>query len=110
MTSTKSAEKGSQFEARTFNELQLMNLCVTRTRVSCGDNGVDIFGPYRGHILLVQCKNYTAKIGKDDIRAFEGVLSRGDSEEIRGRRKRRYVGAVVSKIGRQGEGDKKLIR
>ena len=42
-----------------------------------GDNGIDIFGPYKEHILIVQCKAYTTmNIGKDDIRAFEGALSR----------------------------------
>jgi len=44
-------------------------------RISCGDNGVDIFGPYKEHTLLVQCKAYTRRnIGRDDIRAFEGAL------------------------------------
>ena len=41
------------------------------------DNGVDIFGPYKEHILIVQCKAYTSlNVGKDDIRAFEGSLLR----------------------------------
>ena len=46
-------------------------------RISCGDNGIDIFGPYKEHILIVQYKAYTTtNVGKDEIRAFEGALLR----------------------------------
>jgi len=44
-------------------------------RLSCGDNGIDIFGPYKGHTLIVQCKAfYTKNVGVEEIRAFEGAL------------------------------------
>ncbi|CAG8843612.1 25229_t:CDS:1, partial [Racocetra persica] len=39
--------------------------------------GIDIFGNFKGYLILVQCKNYTdAKVSVDDIRKFEGVISR----------------------------------
>ena len=40
------------------------------------DNGIDIFGFYKGHVLIVQCKDYTGSVGKCEIRGFEGALSR----------------------------------
>ena len=46
-------------------------------RLTGGDGGVDIIGNYKGHWVLVQCKDYTAtKISVDKICAFEGVMSR----------------------------------
>ncbi|CAG8803085.1 10140_t:CDS:1, partial [Dentiscutata erythropus] len=41
------------------------------------DGGIDIFGNFKGYLILVQCKNYSdAKVSVDDIRKFEGVMSR----------------------------------
>ncbi|CAB4441513.1 unnamed protein product [Rhizophagus irregularis] len=70
-------ENSSQFESCVYNKLKSMKLCVSRTtRDSCGDNGIDIFGPFKEHTLLVQCKNYTtAKVGINEIREFEGANS-----------------------------------
>ncbi|CAG8628886.1 12147_t:CDS:2, partial [Acaulospora morrowiae] len=49
-----------------------------------GNNSIDIFGIYKKHALLVQCKKSTAKVGKSDIRIFEGVLSRYNKNETLG--------------------------
>ncbi|CAG8494235.1 2812_t:CDS:2 [Rhizophagus irregularis] len=71
-----SVENSSQFESCVYNKLKSMKLCVSRTRGSYGDNGIDIFAPLKEHILLVQCKNYTtAKVGINEIREFEGANS-----------------------------------
>jgi len=46
-------------------------------RLTGGDGGIDIFGNYKGYLVLVQCKNYTtASVGVGIIRAFEGVMSK----------------------------------
>ncbi|UZO16583.1 uncharacterized protein OCT59_007968 [Rhizophagus irregularis] len=50
-----SVENSSQFESCVYNKLKSMKLCVSRTRGSYGDNGIDIFAPLKEHILLVQC-------------------------------------------------------
>ncbi|CAG8847498.1 2948_t:CDS:2, partial [Gigaspora margarita] len=42
-----------------------------------GDGGIDIFGNYKGYLILVQYKCYTtAKVCVDEIRAFERMMSR----------------------------------
>ncbi|PKY44545.1 hypothetical protein RhiirA4_458887 [Rhizophagus irregularis] len=70
----------SQFESYVYNKLKSTKLCVSRTRGSCGDNGIDIFGPFKEHTLLVQCKNYTIiKVGINEIQEFEGALIRMDT-------------------------------
>ncbi|CAB4382556.1 unnamed protein product [Rhizophagus irregularis] len=64
-----SVERGSQFESCIYNKLKSMKLCVSHTRGSCGDNGIDIFGPFKEHTLLVQCKNYTtAKVKSENLK------------------------------------------
>ncbi|CAG8843215.1 3294_t:CDS:2, partial [Gigaspora margarita] len=48
-----------------------------------GDGGIDIFGNFEGYLILVQCKNYTdAKVSVDDIRKFEGVMSRAETSKF----------------------------
>ncbi|CAG8535829.1 45561_t:CDS:2 [Gigaspora margarita] len=38
---------------------------------------IDIFENFEGYLILIQCKNYTdTKISIDEIRAFEGMMSR----------------------------------
>ncbi|RIB11488.1 hypothetical protein C2G38_2250131 [Gigaspora rosea] len=42
-----------------------------------GNGEIDIIANFEGCLILVQCKNYTdAKVNADDIRKFEGVISR----------------------------------
>ena len=53
-------------------------------RMSVGDGGIDIFGIYENRILLIQCKNYNAKVKVGEINKFEGVLSRFPKEIIFG--------------------------
>jgi len=52
--------------------------------MSVGDDGIDIFGIYENRILLIQCKNYNAKVKVEEINKFEGVLSRFPKEIIFG--------------------------
>ncbi|CAG8626764.1 17690_t:CDS:2, partial [Gigaspora margarita] len=56
-----------------------MKIDCQRVRLSgfgC-DGGIDIFGNHEEYLILVQYKNYTtAKISVNEIRAFEGMMSR----------------------------------
>ncbi|CAG8721810.1 8070_t:CDS:2, partial [Ambispora leptoticha] len=41
-----------------------------------GDNGIDVFGPYKKYILVFQCKNYTSdRIGRRYVAELIGVLN-----------------------------------
>ncbi|RIB29409.1 hypothetical protein C2G38_2056824 [Gigaspora rosea] len=74
-----SKSKGNELEFIAFRILKSTKIDCQRVRLSGpdGDGGIDIFGNFEGYLILVQCKNYTdAKVSVDDIRKFEGVMSR----------------------------------
>ncbi|CAG8611400.1 98_t:CDS:2 [Racocetra persica] len=72
-----SKSKGNKLEFIAFRILKTLRLIVKELLDPDGDGGIDIFRNFEGYLILVQCKNYTdAKVGVDDIRKFEGMMSR----------------------------------
>ncbi|CAG8656587.1 1831_t:CDS:2, partial [Racocetra persica] len=80
-----SISKGNELEFISFGIFKTMKFDCARVRLSgpYGDGGIDIFGNFKRYLILVQCKNYTdAKVSVDNIRKFEGVISRYPNRTI----------------------------
>ncbi|CAG8440275.1 3061_t:CDS:2 [Diversispora eburnea] len=79
-----SVSKGNDFELEIQRILRNMNIESYQIKLANGDGGKDLMGNYAGNLLLFQCKNYAEKnkVTVDDIRQFEGVMSRYPGETI----------------------------
>ncbi|CAG8578616.1 17439_t:CDS:2 [Acaulospora morrowiae] len=75
---------GNRFTFRVLNLLLATNADVQITPAGVGDRGVDIYGSYCGFYMVVQCKDQVAPIRENQIREFEGVLSRYNFEGVFG--------------------------
>lgn len=58
-----------------YNKQLLIKLFLQK-RPCPQDYGVDIFGPYKKYILVIQCKDYAAQVPRTLIEQFDGVLNR----------------------------------
>ena len=72
-TQGSSTVKGKELERKFAHLLQAAGYKTRVTRDS-GDDGIDIIATKDGEHIVVQCKNYMAKVGASEIRDFAGSI------------------------------------
>jgi len=72
--------EGKNFKIQNLRILTSHDMECYRIRPNSGDSSVDLFGNYKGFLILAQCKNRRRRTGPNILRKLEGVLSRYPSD------------------------------